>query len=187
MIWVTLCWDYQTTKGCNLAANSMAAWELLGQCSCTTWACLTGEHKHKVFPSWWQQLLAATGLLKETRYHTCNMGVNKVLMLCKFELWQVTVFFMWNEIFMESARSCYQPKQCSSLCSIVWSFIQFPWSLSKTKTGTNPNVLNWIGMNPVPCSRSKLMTCLRLSEKRESVQIWISQHSHSEPLQMMVC
>ena len=46
-----------------LAAKSMA--KLLGPRSGIAWAGWTGEHKHRVFPSRQQSLLAATGSLEE--------------------------------------------------------------------------------------------------------------------------
>ena len=61
-----------TPKGCLrrqskvLTAKSMA--QLLGQRSCNAWAGLTGKHKHRVFPSWLQLLLAG---LRKTCYHSC--------------------------------------------------------------------------------------------------------------------
>ena len=76
-----------------LTAKSMA--KLLGPCSCTAWAGWTHEHKHRVFPSRWQLLRAATGLRK-TCYH--SWGTDLVQQLNRFQcfvhvsLWQVTIF-----------------------------------------------------------------------------------------------
>ena len=39
--------------------------ELLGSSSYTAWAVRTGKHKHRVFPSLQQSLLAATCFLEE--------------------------------------------------------------------------------------------------------------------------
>ena len=56
--------DYLRRQLKDLTAESMA--KLLGPCFCTAWAGLTGEHKHRMFPSLQQQSLqAATSLLEE--------------------------------------------------------------------------------------------------------------------------
>ena len=65
--------------------------------------CLHGsdwQHKHRVFPSRWQSLLAATGLLEENMlplsvlHYWLSSRANKVLMLCKF--WAATSHFFFH-------------------------------------------------------------------------------------------
>ena len=70
--------SYSRIQSKNLTAKSMA--KLLGQCSSTAWEGWTGEHRHRVFPSLLQLLLAETGSLEENLLLKGQKG----LMLCKF-------------------------------------------------------------------------------------------------------
>ena len=99
-----------------LSAKSMA--ELLEQHSGTACASRTGKHnfklhKHKAYPNLLHSLLAVTGFV--------NLGQ-----------WWAVFFVRWNEISMDFSRTCYLPKQCSSLCSIFQSFVGL-WSKNRAQ------------------------------------------------------
>ena len=102
--------------------------KLLGQLSCFACASQTGKHKHRVFQSLLQLLLAATGLLEENMlpllWYWLSSRTNKVLMLCNFRA-ATCHFLMSNEFSMESlaARRCCRPRLLSLLCSIFLSFV----------------------------------------------------------------
>ena len=57
--------DYLRRQSKDLTAKLALGAKLLGQCSGTAWAGLTGEHKHRGFPSLLQSLRASTGSLEE--------------------------------------------------------------------------------------------------------------------------
>ena len=102
-----------------LGAKSMA--EPLGQRSSTAWADMTSKHKHRVFPTWWQSLLAATGSLEEKKCrHSCKIDLVqesiKVYMLWEFLAKTTEFFLMGYEVFnatLEFVRIYSSPKQSS--------------------------------------------------------------------------
>ena len=150
--------SYSRRQSKVLTAKSMA--KLLGQCSSTVWAGLTGKHKHREYPSLLQSLLATTGSLEEKvlplLLYWLSSTVKKVLMLCRYQAATMSHLFSCEMKFsMELARRCCQPKQRPSLHSILQSFIGLwvnIWHRNKTA---------YSDFNPVQRSRSKLMTSLR--------------------------
>ena len=137
--------------------------ELLGQRSgtaCWAWEGQTGEHKHRVFPSWRQLLLAATGSLEENMlpllWYWLSTRVKNVLIICKF--WTATTHFLFlceMKFLMRLARCSCRPKPRPLLCSILLSVIGICvklWHTNKTACSQS---------NPVQSSRSKSTTCLR--------------------------
>ena len=129
-----------------------------GQRSCNAWAGLTGKHKHRAFPSWWQSLLASTGSLEENMlpllWYWISLRVKKDWMLFKF--WSVTSHFLFScemQFSMELVIRRCRPMQCPLLRSIFRSFIGFwvkIWHRNKTACSES---------NPVQSSRSKSTTC----------------------------
>ena len=132
--------------------------ERCGQRSCNAWACLTGKHKHRAFPSWWQSLLASTGSLEENMlpllWYWISLRVKKDWMLFKF--WSVTSHFLFScemQFSMELVIRRCRPMQCPLLRSIFRSFVGFwvkIWHRNKTACSES---------NPVQSSRSKSTTC----------------------------
>ena len=133
--------------------------KLLGPRSGTASAGLTGEHKHRAFPSRLQSLRATTSSLEENmlpllRYWLSSI-VKKVLMLCRYRAVTTDFFSLEMECPLESAGSCCWPKQRPSLRSILLSFIGLwvkIWHRNKTACSE---------LNPVQSSRSKSTSCPR--------------------------
>ena len=110
-----------------------------------------------------QLLLAVTasptGLLTENMLplfrHWLSSRVKFFECLINLGQQQALLFFMWHEIFYGIGKSCCQPKQHPSLCSIFQSVIGLwveIWLGTKTACSES---------NPVQSSRSKSMTCPR--------------------------
>ena len=123
--------------------------QALGQCSCTAWAGLSGQHKHWVFPTGaaGHTLLTWVKKLLPLLLHWLISRV-KVLMI--YEFW--VVMSHWQEDFM---RTYNQPKPHSLLCSIFQSHIGV-WVNIRHRNKNRCSELN-----PVQSSRSKFTTCLR--------------------------
>ena len=135
----------------------------------TAWAGWTGEHKHREFPrqfpSRWQLPVAAGSdslayrlacWKHATTFSTLTQFKGQFFwMFCRLRQQQALLFFMWHEIFYGIGKSCCQPKQHPSLCSIFQSVIGLwveIWLGTKTACSES---------NPVQSSRSKSMTCPR--------------------------
>ena len=152
----------------------------------SSWAGLTGEHKHRVFPSQWQSLLASTGSLEENvlplLQYCLSLRVKKVLMLCRYQAERVTFFNMWNDIFDRNGLKLLLTKTAH----IAWLNLSIiHWSLSKI---WHRNKASCCKLNPLQSSKSKSTTsdilCLalifNLSNQRTTVlhtknRLWVAK------------
>ena len=137
----------------------------LGQCSDTAWADLTGEHKHKVFPS--RKLMATNSSREESvlPFLRCwlSLRVKKVFNASYILGCNESFFIMWNEIFNASDQSL---APSFTLLIIYWSE-----ALSKNMTQKQNSTFLFKS-----CTKQQIQVD-NLPEKRESAKIQIEQHT----------
>ena len=134
-----------------------------------------------VFPSWWQLLQAATGLLDKNKlpllqYWLCSR-VNNVLML--FNLLAATSYFFfhvkwkfqWNWLFFH-VKWKFQWLLLTKVAPIAWLNLSIShWSLSKNITKEQILLFQMKS-----CAKQHVWD--NMSKERASAQIWIEQHSY---------